>query len=34
MNLDPLGQRIAVVVLVWAGAMGALGVWFVRVLQQ
>lgn len=34
MNLDPLGQRIAVVVLVWASVMAALGLWLVQVLQQ
>lgn len=31
--MDELAWRIAVVVVVWAGAMGGLGLWLVRILQ-
>jgi hypothetical protein len=33
MNLDSVGRRIAVVVIIWAGVETLLGLWLVRVLR-
>jgi len=33
MNLDSVGRRIAVVVIVWAAAMSGLGVLLLKALQ-